>query len=241
MCAKSPSNRPRTQLARTVSSHAQGTALFQSKLLEQIFSQLEAGRAGRHDGDIIGEGAVETQRTQPYEFGDSLANLDLTSSLTNALIRDPVSRPIRFQSRDLVVHQHANHPMCATMVLMDMSGSMRYGGMYINVKRMALHRRADPPRLPLAIFCSSSRWRPCQAQDFGRSRHTHAQTVTIYDPIVRLRADLSDPEISESQIPPHFTNIQTCVAHFAAVSSATTATPNKQGDLDHGWFADSAL
>ena len=32
--------------------------------------------------------------------------------------------------------------------------------------------------------------------------------VTIYDPIVRLRADMSREDISEHQIPPHFTNIQ---------------------------------
>jgi uncharacterized protein with von Willebrand factor type A (vWA) domain len=202
--------------------------LFQSKLLEQIFSQLEAGRAGRHDGDIIGEGAVETQRTQPYEFGDSLANLDLTSSLTNALIRDPSSRPIRFQSRDLVVHQTRNHPKCATMVLMDMSGSMRYGGMYINVKRMALALegliRRDYPGDFLQFVEMATFAKP---KTSGEVAALMPKPVTIYDPIVRLRADLSDPQISESQIPPHFTNIQ----HALRTSRqflAQQATPNKQ-------------
>jgi uncharacterized protein with von Willebrand factor type A (vWA) domain len=32
--------------------------------------------------------------------------------------------------------------------------------------------------------------------------------VTIYDPIVRLKVDMSRPDVSEAQIPPHFTNIQ---------------------------------
>ena len=32
--------------------------------------------------------------------------------------------------------------------------------------------------------------------------------VTIFDPVVRLRADMSREDISEHHIPPHFTNIQ---------------------------------
>ena len=32
--------------------------------------------------------------------------------------------------------------------------------------------------------------------------------VTLYDPFVAFRADMSDPDITEMQIPPHFTNIQ---------------------------------
>ena len=37
-----------------------------------------------------------------------------------------------------IVHRTRNTPKCATAVLMDMSGSMRYDGLYINVKRMGL-------------------------------------------------------------------------------------------------------
>jgi uncharacterized protein with von Willebrand factor type A (vWA) domain len=32
--------------------------------------------------------------------------------------------------------------------------------------------------------------------------------VTLYDPVVNLRANMSDPNITEMDIPPHFTNIQ---------------------------------
>jgi len=51
--------------------------------------------------------------------------------------------------------------------------------------------------------------------------------VTIYDPIVRLRADMSDPRVSEMQIPAHFTNIQ----HGLQMSRqflASQDTPNRQ-------------
>ena len=51
--------------------------LFQGRLLERIFSDLQASRTGRHQGPIVGEGAVELQHTKPYEFGDSVANMDI--------------------------------------------------------------------------------------------------------------------------------------------------------------------
>ncbi len=202
--------------------------LFQSKLLEQIFSELEAGRTGRHTGDIQGDGSVENQRTKPYEFGDALANLDLTTSLTNALIRDPGQRPIRFKSEDLVVHHTRNTPKCATAVLMDMSGSMRYGGTYINVKRMALALegliRRDYPGdylqfVEMATFA--------KAKTSGEVASLLPKPVTIFDPVVRLRADMSDPDISESQIPPHFTNIQHAL-RLSRMFLTRQDTPNKQ-------------
>src|SRR5207247_8555666 len=48
------------------------------------------------------------------------------------------SLPIQLRAEDIEIHLTRNHPKCATVVCMDMSGSMRWGGAYINVKRMAL-------------------------------------------------------------------------------------------------------
>src|SRR5262249_22236767 len=46
-------------------------------------------------------------------------------------------------------------------------------------------------------------------------------------PIVQLRADMSDPEISEAMMPPHFTNIQHGL-HLARKFLALQDTPNRQ-------------
>jgi uncharacterized protein with von Willebrand factor type A (vWA) domain len=51
--------------------------------------------------------------------------------------------------------------------------------------------------------------------------------VTIYNPIVRLKADMADPDISEFQIPPHFTNIQHAL-HLARQFLLPQDTPNRQ-------------
>jgi len=202
--------------------------LFQAKLLERIFSNLQAGRTGRHGGPITGEGSVETQRVKPYEFGDSLANLDLTASLTNAMIRAPGTRPIRIKNDDLVVHFTRNTPKCATAVLMDMSGSMRYGGQYINVKRMGLAlegliRREYPGDFVQFIEMATF----AKARPAAEIPNLLPKPVTIYDPVVRLKADMSDPEITESQIPPHFTNIQHAL-RMARQFLSRQATPNRQ-------------
>ena len=183
--------------------------LFQGRLLQTIFSNLQASRSGRHQGPIDGEGVVEMQRTKPYEFGDSVAQMDIPSTLINAMLRQGNTRPLQLQQRDIEIHRSRNNPKCATMVLMDMSGSMRYDGQYVNVKRMAL---------ALNGLITSE-----YPGDFLKfiDMHTFAKVVapgdlislmpkipTITSPVVRLRADMSREDVTEVHIPPHFTNIQ---------------------------------
>ena len=206
----------------------QAYKLFQSKLLERIFSQLQASRTGRHNGPIVGEGAVELQTTKDYEFGDSLTNMDIPASLVNAMLRDGPTLPVRMRPDDIVIHRTRNSPKCATSVLLDMSGSMRYGGLYINVKRMALAldgliRREYPGDFLQFIEMFS----------IARPRHVSEivtllpKPVTIFDPVVRLRADMSRPELTEDDIPPHFTNIQHALQLGRQFLQAQN-TPNRQ-------------
>src|SRR6516165_5130801 len=112
--------------------------LFQSRLLTEIFSALQASRSGRHQGPIVGEGATEVQETKRYEFGDSVAHMDIPASMINAMLRNGPGLPVRVKPDDIEIHQTKNNPKCATAVLLDMSGSMRYDAQYINVKRMGL-------------------------------------------------------------------------------------------------------
>src|SRR5512146_2616518 len=64
--------------------------------------------------------------------------MDIPGSLINTMVRDGPGLPVRMQSKDILVHRTRNMPKCATVVLLDMSGSMRYNGLYIDVKRMGL-------------------------------------------------------------------------------------------------------
>jgi uncharacterized protein with von Willebrand factor type A (vWA) domain len=202
--------------------------LFQGKLLERIFSNLLASRTGRHQGPVIGEGAVELQQTKPYEFGDSLTNMDIPASFQNALVRRGPGLPLRLHPDDIEIHRTRNAPKCASVVLLDMSGSMRYSGLYMDVKRMGLAlegliRREFPGDYLQFVELAT----------FAKPRHASEiatllpKPVTIYDPIVQLRADMSDEKISELDIPPHFTNIQHGL-QMARRFLTNQDTPNRQ-------------
>lgn len=204
--------------------------IFQNRLLAHIFSSLEASRTGRHQGAIVGEGAVEMQQTKPYEFGDSVANMDVPGSLTNAMLRSggAPQLPIRMKPDDILIHKTRNTPKCATVVLMDMSGSMRYDGQYINVKRMALaldgliHKEYPGDFLQFIEVYSFAR--PCHRSEIV---NLMPKPVTVHDPVVRLRVDMSSEDISEYMVPPHFTNIQHGL-QLARQFLSTRDTPNRQ-------------
>jgi uncharacterized protein with von Willebrand factor type A (vWA) domain len=202
--------------------------LFQSKLLTEIFSALQASRSGRHQGPVVGEGAVEMQQTKPYEFGDSVTHLDIPGSFVNALLREGPGLPVRLKPDDLLIHRTRHNPKCATAVLLDMSGSMRYEAQYVNVKRMGLaldgliHTEYPGDFLQfIEIFT------------FAKPRHISEipalmpKPVTLYSPIVRKWVDMSDPEVSELQIHPHFTNIQHGL-QLARQFLSVQDTPNRQ-------------
>jgi uncharacterized protein with von Willebrand factor type A (vWA) domain len=202
--------------------------LFQGKLLEKIFSALDPSRTGRHQVNVTGEGAVELVPTRPYEFGDSVANIDIPGSLVNAMLRQGKERPLRLDARDIEVHTTRNTPKCATVVALDMSGSMRHGGLYVSVKRMALalqglvQREFPGDTLSFLEMYSFAKPRPA-----GEIVTLLPKPVTIFEPVVRLRADMSDPAITAEDVPPHFTNIQHAL-QLARRQLARADTPNKQ-------------
>ncbi len=202
---------------------------IQGKLLDEIFSELQASRSGRHTGPIVGEGAVEMERTRAYEFGDSAAHINIVQTITNAAAR-AVSTGARFGvgADDIEIHQTRNAPRVATAVIMDMSGSMRYSGQYIACKKMALALdgliRREYPGDHLSLI---------EMYTFARLRHISEiaglmpKPVTVHDPWVRLRVDMSDPDVTELMVHPHFTNIQAAL-RLARQILAAQDTPNRQ-------------
>ncbi|MDB4749786.1 hypothetical protein OAF83_02655 [Rubripirellula sp.] len=206
----------------------QAYRVFQGRLLERIFSELQESRSGRHEGDVVGEGAVELQQTKPYEFGDSVANIDLPQTVINALLRQGDTRPVRLRPDDIEVHKTRNHPKCATCVIMDMSGSMRYEGQYINVKRMALALQGlIQTEYPGDFLRFIEMYTFAKLRAPGEIINMMPKPVTIHDPWVQLWADMSDPNISEQEVHPHFTNIQHSL-QLARKNLANCDTPNRQ-------------
>jgi uncharacterized protein with von Willebrand factor type A (vWA) domain len=203
--------------------------IFQGRLLEKIFADLDPSRTGRHQGDVTGDGAVELVPTRPYEFGDSVAHMDIPGSLVNALLRRAADGgPLRLDPRDIEVHRTRNTPKCATSVVLDMSGSMRYGSLHVSVKKMALalqglvQREYPGDVLQFIEMYSFAKPRPA-----GEIVKLMPKPVTVFDSVVRLRADMADPRIAEADVPPHFTNIQHAL-QLSRQHLARQDTPNKQ-------------
>lgn len=224
----------------------QAYKIFQGRLLERIFSHLNPGRTGRHQGRIEGEGSVELPQTKSYEFGDSLANMDTTQTVINAMLRDPNAERIRLKSDDIEVHRTRNSPKCGTVVIMDMSGSMRYDGQYMNVKRMALALQGlITSEYPGDFLRFIEMFTFAKLRQAGEIIELMPKPVTIHDPWVRLKADMSRDDISETQIHPHFTNIQHSL-RLARQNLATVDAANKQiilitDGLPTAHFEDSML
>ena len=199
---------------------------YQSTLLSTLFSTMQGGRHGRHDPVERSDGSIELPATRDWEFGDPASALDLPASILNAVARSGGDPTLR--SDDLVVHRTRSTTKCATVVILDMSGSMRWGGQYIAAKKMALSlealiRREYPgDHLHFIEMYSVARVVPR-----GGVIDLLPKPVTIRDPVVRLRADLGDPDISESDLPPHFTNIQHALRLSRRLLAAAD-TPNRQ-------------
>ncbi|MBL8795508.1 MAG: hypothetical protein JNM56_16505 [Planctomycetia bacterium] len=202
--------------------------LFQSRLLSEIFNSMQASRSGRHQGPIVGEGAVEMQQTKDYEFGDSVANMDIPGTMINALVRQGPGLPVRLKGEDIQIHKTRNNPKCATTVLLDMSGSMRYDAQYVNVKRMGLALdgliKKEYPGDFLQFIELYTFAKPRRSAEIAALM---PKPVTLYDPVVRLKANMSDPKNSELMIPPHFTNIQHGLS-LARKYLSVQDTPNRQ-------------
>ncbi len=202
--------------------------LFQSKLLTHIFNELQASRSGRHQGPIVGEGATEMQQTKPYEFGDSVTHMDIPASMVNALLRDGPGQPVRLKPADIEIHKTRNKPKCATAVLLDMSGSMRNDGQYVNVKRMGLALdgliRSEYPGDFLQFIEMFTFAKPRRLAEVAALM---PKPVTIRNPVVALKVDMSDPRNSEMLVPPHFTNIQHTL-QLARKFLSVQDTPNRQ-------------
>ena len=168
------------------------------------------------------------QQTKTYEFGDSLANMDVSGSLVNAMIRSGPGLPVRLRPDDIQIHRTRNTPKCATAVLLDMSGSMRYNGLYVDVKRMGLALegliRREYPGDWLQFVEIYTFAKPRQP---GEIVTLLPKPVTIYEYVVRLRVDMSDERVSEFHVPPHFTNIQHGL-QLARQMLAAQDTPNRQ-------------
>lgn len=182
-----------------------GLRRIQEGALHDLFQTFKRDGVGKHDTAQKGSGTVNLEDTKPYVFGDSLAHLNLHETLRNALIRQGGRLPLQVGYDDLVVHETEYQTTCATVVLIDMSGSMGRYGKYYMTKKVALALqamvRAQYPqdRLDLVGFYTYA------SKLTERELLASApKPVSMFDSRIHLRFNL---DALPPRVPQHFTNI----------------------------------
>jgi Ca-activated chloride channel family protein len=203
---------------------------MQRKALMEVFANLRTGQREGHQKVTPGAGGERIEGTKPYEYGDPVSELDLHQTLHNALSRHglpakqwpvasgqlpevsgespdtktPPRAPIRFDEKDFELHLHEGVTSCATVVLLDMSGSMMRYGRFLSAKKVALamqslvRTRFPQDTVDFIGFYSGAARIPEIALPLAMPK-----PVTVYDYQVRLRVPINQLD----RAPQHFTNL----------------------------------
>lgn len=193
-----------------------GVRRIENKALEELFNIQRKDMSGKHPTDFKGTGQVRHEDSKPYEFGDPVANLNLHETLKNAIVRagrtevhkapGPHGPRLSLTEDDFVVYETEYQTSCATVVLLDMSGSMARYGKYYHAKKVALallslvrSRYSEDSLKVIGFYTYAS---PLTERTLLQSA---PKPVSIFDSRVFLRVNLDDPP---EFVPEHFTNIQ---------------------------------
>lgn len=180
--------------------------------LREVYENLKTDGAGAHAVTKPGEGSLEKVNTRPYQYGDSITHMDVTSSMMNALRREGAELPIRIRAEDFEIHDTHGVAKSSLVVMMDMSGSMSRFGRFYNAKKMALafdslvrkHYPEDSVSfVGFATFARDIR--------LGEIMDLAPEPITFWGGGVRMEVDfarLDDPERELGHVPRYFTNIQ---------------------------------
>ncbi|MCZ6730133.1 MAG: VWA domain-containing protein [SAR324 cluster bacterium] len=105
--------------------------------LNEIFKNIRKDRFGMHPDSQRGVSQRNPEDTVPYEFGKPL-DIDILSTLKNALRRGVSGGRIRLDAKDFEVYEQEHETQVTTVLMLDMSWSMSRDGRFPAAKRVAL-------------------------------------------------------------------------------------------------------
>jgi uncharacterized protein with von Willebrand factor type A (vWA) domain len=185
---------------------ARGIKRIESRALEELFDVGGRDKMGRHETDMRGVGQTVHEDSKPYEYGDPVANLNMHETLRNALYRQGGGSPIQITEDDLVVHDTEYQTSCATVVLIDMSGSMSRYGKFGQAKKVALSLAALARGKYQGDFLQFVGFYTYASPLTERELlYSAPKQVSLFDSRVHMRINLDRPS---GFVPEHFTNIQ---------------------------------
>ncbi|MRX47111.1 vWA domain-containing protein [Pedobacter puniceum] len=91
--------------------------------LEEIFGKLKKSGKGNHNTSSSGSGEEKNADRREYQFGDSLDQIDMTSSIHNAQINHGIN-DFMMTEKDLEVEERDYKTLTSTVLMIDISHSM---------------------------------------------------------------------------------------------------------------------
>lgn len=114
-----------------------GTRMIARSALGEIYRSIKKNALGQHRLPEEGRFGDRLDETKPYEFGDAF-DVHLSRSLQNALRRNGLGTPVRFEAEDFEVYRHEQVTRTATVLLVDLSWSMELRDAFTSAKKVAL-------------------------------------------------------------------------------------------------------
>jgi uncharacterized protein with von Willebrand factor type A (vWA) domain len=182
-----------------------GVRRAQTRALDELFDVTRRDKLGRHETAFRGVGQTMHEESKPYEYGDPVANLNMHETLRNALHRQGGGAPVKITDDDLVVYDTEYQTSCATVVLLDMSGSMARYGKYGQAKKVALALQSLVRGKYQGDFMQVVGFYTYATPLTDRQLlYSAPKPVSLFDARVNLRINLDAPP---RFVPEHFTNI----------------------------------
>ncbi len=186
-----------------------GLRRMQRRAMLEIFTSMRKCSGGSHESNVKGSVQMMYDGSKEYEYGDQLSHIDLNSTLKRALGRSGSSLPIGIEREDFMVYESEDQSRCATVMLLDMSGSMLRSGKFYNAKKVALalqglvQTQFPNDRLYFVGFYSFAK-----VLKLSDLPYVMPRPVRLFDSCVYLELQRDDLEEYRGRIPEHFTNIQ---------------------------------
>jgi Ca-activated chloride channel homolog len=96
---------------------------IRKKSLEEIFGKLKKTKQGNHHTFKPGGGDEINPETRPFQFGDTMEQIDFTSSIRNAQINHGIDS-FKMQEDDLEIRETDFKSQTSTVLMIDISHSM---------------------------------------------------------------------------------------------------------------------
>ena len=96
---------------------------IRKRSLEEIFGKLKKSRQGNHQTFKPGQGDEQNPDTRPYQFGDTVEQIDFTNSIRNAQINHGLDQ-FHMQEDDLEIRETDFKTQTSTVLMIDISHSM---------------------------------------------------------------------------------------------------------------------